>query len=85
MFYILKYFAVSNSIKRIVGHVTKESSPKSPATCTSTFDSLEGSDDEDNVENNAEINGSYLEADENAVSLVCVHFSLDFLLHIRFI
>lgn len=34
------------------------------------------------MQNNTEINGGYLEADENAVSLVCVHFSLDFLVDI---
>ncbi|XP_011095033.1 AMP deaminase isoform X1 [Sesamum indicum] len=42
------------------GHLIRPTSPKSPIACGSAFESLEGSDDEDNVTDVAKLDSTYL-------------------------
>ncbi|KAJ4970954.1 hypothetical protein NE237_004053 [Protea cynaroides] len=51
----------ASSIKR-GGHFMRPTSPKSPVASASAFESLEGSDEEDNLTDNAKLDDSYLDA-----------------------
>ncbi|XVF76842.1 hypothetical protein PTKIN_Ptkin13bG0299500 [Pterospermum kingtungense] len=48
------------------GNLIRPISPKSPVASASAFESIEGSDDEDNVTDNSKIDTSYLHANGNA-------------------
>lgn len=49
----------------------RPTSPKSPVASASAFESVEGSDDEDNMTDNSKLDTSYIHANGNAVSLFC--------------
>ncbi|XP_057513697.1 AMP deaminase-like [Actinidia eriantha] len=53
-----------SSTKRL-GHLMRPNSPKSPVASASAFESIEGSDDEDNMTDNAKLN-TYINANGNA-------------------
>lgn len=53
--------ALSNSAKR-AGHIIRPTSPKSPVASASAFESVEGSDDEDNLPDNSKLDTTYLHA-----------------------
>lgn len=46
----------------------RPSSPKSPVASASVFDSMEGSEDEDNMTDNSKIDLTYVHTNGNAVS-----------------
>ncbi|XP_030449922.2 AMP deaminase [Syzygium oleosum] len=56
---------LSSSVKR-VGSLIRPTSPKSPVASASAFESLEGSDDEDNMTDNANLETTYLHTNGNA-------------------
>ena len=62
------------------GHLIRPTSPKSPSA--SAFESIEGSDDEDNMTDNSKVDSTYLYTNGDAVSCLC---SADFLLKIYLI
>lgn len=49
------------------GHLIRPTSPKSPVASASAFESVEGSDDEDNLTDNSKLD-SYIYTNGNAVS-----------------
>ncbi|KAL6336496.1 hypothetical protein AAG906_022437 [Vitis piasezkii] len=53
--------ALANSTKR-AGHIIRPTSPKSPVASASAFESVEGSDDEDNLPDNSKLDTTYLHA-----------------------
>ncbi|XXG39706.1 hypothetical protein AAC387_Pa01g0594 [Persea americana] len=55
----------ATSTKR-AGHVIRPPSPKSPVASASAFESIEGSDEEDNLPDNSKMDASYLHANGNA-------------------
>ncbi|XP_027069681.1 AMP deaminase isoform X3 [Coffea arabica] len=55
----------ASSAKRS-GHLIRPTSPKSPVASVSAFESVEGSDDEDNMTDSAGLNDAYLHANGNA-------------------
>ncbi|KAL6003363.1 hypothetical protein ACLOJK_023586 [Asimina triloba] len=55
----------ASSAKRS-GHVIRPPSPKSPVASASAFESIEGSDEEDNLPDNSKLDTSYLHANGNA-------------------
>lgn len=61
-----------NSTKR-AGH--RPTSPKSPVASASAFESIEGSDDEDNIVDDSKLN-TYIHTNGNAVSLINFSLSL---------
>jgi hypothetical protein len=67
----IQYCAVpgksSGHIKR-PGSFIRPTSPKSPGASASAFDSVEGSDDEDNMTGNSKLDTTYLHINGNAVS-----------------
>ncbi|KAL2479449.1 AMP deaminase [Abeliophyllum distichum] len=48
------------------GHLVRPTSPKSPVASASAFESVEGSDDEDNLTDSAKLDTTYLHANGNA-------------------
>lgn len=50
----------------------RPTSPKSPGASASAFESIEGSDDEENVTDNIKLDVTYLHANGNAVSEVLI-------------
>lgn len=48
------------------GHLIRPTSPKSPSA--SAFESIEGSDDEDNMTDNSKVDSTYLYTNGDAVS-----------------
>lgn len=56
------------SATKRAGHVIRPPSPKSPVASASAFESIEGSDEEDNMPDNSKMDASYLHANGNAVS-----------------
>lgn len=58
--------ANTGSFKR---NILRPTSPKSPVASASAFESVEGSDDEDNVTDRAELDTTYLHTNGNVVSL----------------
>lgn len=50
------------------GHLIRPTSPKSPVASASAFESVEGSDDEDNLTDAAKLDTTYLHTNGNAVS-----------------
>lgn len=50
------------------GHLMRPTSPKSPVASASAFESIEGSDDEDNMTDTAKLDTAYLHTNGNAVS-----------------
>lgn len=57
----------ANATKRS-GHLIRPTSPKSPVASASAFESLEGSDDEDNLTDSTKLDHSYLHTNGDAVS-----------------
>uniref|UniRef100_A0A5B7A1W5 AMP deaminase n=1 Tax=Davidia involucrata TaxID=16924 RepID=A0A5B7A1W5_DAVIN len=55
----------ASSTKR-AGHLIRPTSPKSPVASASAFESVEGSDDEDNMTDNDKIDTTYLHTNGNA-------------------
>lgn len=53
-----------------IGHLIRPTSPKSPVASVSAFESVEGSDDEDNINDNAALDTTYMHSNGNAVSKV---------------
>ncbi|KAL0338169.1 UNVERIFIED_CONTAM: AMP deaminase [Sesamum angustifolium] len=51
------------------GHLIRPTSPKSPIACGSAFESLEGSDDEDNVTDGAKLDTTYLLTNGNVENI----------------
>lgn len=64
-----KSAAHATSAKRS-GIFMRPTSPKSPAASASAFESVEGSDDEDNMTDNSKLDTTYLHTNGNAVSLL---------------
>lgn len=62
-----KSSALSSSAKR-AGNLIRPTSPKSPVASASAFESMEGSDDEDNLVDNTKLDATYLRTNGNAVS-----------------
>lgn len=64
-----KSTSLSTSAKR-AGHLIRPTSPKSPvaSASASAFESVEGSDDEDNLTENTKLDTSYLHTNGSAVS-----------------
>lgn len=58
----------ATTAKRSSG-LLRPTSPKSPVASASAFESVEGSDDEDNLTDNSKIDTTYLHTNGNAVSL----------------
>lgn len=52
----------------------RPTSPKSPAASASAFESVEGSDDEDNMTDRAKLDTTYLHTNGNIVSLLSTSF-----------
>lgn len=50
------------------GHHTRPISPKSPVASVSAFESIEGSDDEDNLTDAAKLDTTYVHTNGNEVS-----------------
>ncbi|CAK9172025.1 unnamed protein product, partial [Ilex paraguariensis] len=48
------------------GHLIRPTSPKSPVASASAFESVEGSDDEDNMTDNAKLDSTYLHTNGNS-------------------
>ncbi|XP_073149783.1 AMP deaminase-like [Henckelia pumila] len=61
-----------NSTTR-VAHLIRPTSPKSPAVSAAAFESVEGSDDEDNMNDNSKLDMSYIHTNGNAI--VPVHIN----------
>ncbi|KAL3536537.1 hypothetical protein ACH5RR_004998 [Cinchona calisaya] len=59
----------TGSTKR-AGHLIRPTSPKSPVASASAFESVAGSDDEDNMTDNARLDSTYLHANGNTVESV---------------
>ncbi|KAK6943472.1 AMP deaminase [Dillenia turbinata] len=57
---------IGNSAKR-AGHSIRPTSPKSPVASASAFESVEGSDDEDNMMDSAKLDASYLRTNGDAI------------------
>lgn len=72
-----KSSGVASSTKR-TGSLLRSTSPKSPVASASAFESVEGSDDEDNRTDNAKLDATYLHTNGNAVSLLCTYKSTYF-------
>lgn len=51
-----------------VGHLVRPTSPRSPVVSASAFESVEGSDDEDNLTDSGKVDTTYLHTNGNAVS-----------------
>lgn len=62
-----KSASLSASAKR-AGSFIRPTSPKSPVASASAFESVEGSDDEDNLTDNTKLDTTYLHSNGNAVS-----------------
>ncbi|XP_062166278.1 AMP deaminase [Alnus glutinosa] len=60
-----KSSGVASSTKR-TGSLLRSTSPKSPVASASAFESVEGSDDEDNMTDNAKLDATYLHTNGNA-------------------
>jgi hypothetical protein len=72
-----KSSGVASSTKR-TGSLLRSTSPKSPVASASAFESVEGSDDEDNMTDNAKLDATYLHTNGNAVGLLCTYKSTFF-------
>lgn len=59
--------ANTGSFKR---SILRPTSPKSPVANASVFESIEGSDDEDNMTDRAKLDTTYLHTNGNVVSLL---------------
>lgn len=58
----------SGSFKR---SLLRPTSPKSPVASASAFESVEGSDDEDNMTDKVKLDTTYLHANGTVVSVLC--------------
>ncbi|KAK6943157.1 AMP deaminase [Dillenia turbinata] len=56
---------IANSAKR--GHLIRPTSPKSPVASASAFESVEGSDDEDNMTDSAKLDATYLHTNGDVI------------------
>lgn len=59
---------MSSSVR--AGSFIRPTSPKSPVASASAFESVEGSDDEENITESAKLDNTYLHTNGNAVSKV---------------
>lgn len=81
-FFIVGKSSHASSAKR-AGHLIRPTSPKSPVASASAFESVEGSDDEDNMTDNARLDSTYLHANGNAVILyLMMYFGVQNLKHL---
>lgn len=53
---------------KIGGHAYRASSPKSPVASASAFESVEGSDEDDALQDSSKLDTSYMHSNGNAVS-----------------
>jgi hypothetical protein len=74
-----KSSGLASSTKRS-SSLLRPTSPKSPVASASAFESVEGSDDEDNMTDNAKLDITYLHTNGNAVSLLCTYNFFFFLI-----
>lgn len=51
------------------GHIMRPPSPKSPVASASAFESVEGSDEEDNLTDNPKLDNGYLHANGTVVRI----------------
>lgn len=58
------------SVTPRAGHLIRPTSPKSPVASASAFESVEGSDDEDNMTDATKLDATYLHTNGGAVSKV---------------
>lgn len=68
------YFIVSGKSSNLsstprAGHLLRPTSPKSPGASASAFESIEGSDDEENMTDTAKLDSAYLHTNGNGVSI----------------
>jgi hypothetical protein len=72
-----KSSGLASSTKRS-SSLLRPTSPKSPVASASAFESVEGSDDEDNMTDNAKLDITYMHTNGNAVRLLCTYNSTFF-------
>lgn len=66
MHFLSGKLAGHNSLSTRGGHLMRPTSPKSPSA--SAFESIEGSDDEDNMTENSKVDSTYLYTNGDSVS-----------------
>lgn len=65
----VKQLSRSSSNKK-VGRVARPTSPKSPVLSGSAFESIEGSEEDENVPNDSKLDNTYLHMNGNLVSSI---------------
>lgn len=76
-----KSSGLASSTKR-TSSLLRPTSPRSPVASASAFESVEGSDDEDNLTENAKLDTTYIHTNGNAVSL-CRTYETPFFISLR--